>query len=80
MAVKMDFDAFDAPQFVDFSRKDFDASAEGDSWFSASDSASASDSDLQIEELEFDDDLDALEGPGLPYHHHRPPVLLPPGV
>jgi len=33
----MDFDGFDAPQFVDFSQPDFEESQEGDSWFSDSD-------------------------------------------
>ena len=43
----MNFDEFDAPQFVDFSKENFDASHEGDSWFS-SDSSSA---DLRIDEI-----------------------------
>ena len=53
----MDFDEFDAPQFVDFSKENFDASHEGDSWFSSDDSAS----DLEIEEFDAEEEEEEEE-------------------
>ena len=47
----MDFDEFDAPQFVDFSKENFDAAHEGDSWFSSDSSTS----DFEVEELDPED-------------------------
>ena len=62
----MDFDEFDAPQFVDFSKENFDAAHEGDSWFSSDSSAS----DFEVEELE------ELEEPGETEEEHLAPKGL----
>jgi len=57
----MNFDAFDAPQFVDFSEENFDLAGEGDSWFSSDSSRSFQ--DFQVEELPISDDDDEDDGP-----------------
>jgi len=66
----MNFDEFDAPQFVDFSQENFDASQDGDSWFS-NDS-----NDIEVGEVEDETEcqthwIEAM-AQGLPSWLHKP--------